>query len=89
MEILMRKVFRMFILLILIVSTIGCFIGVLQISKSRNLYKTYAKITSIGLPDGAIYGDFTDEEGKTHSDEYLFTDSNFTEFFAIKRVSDE
>lgn len=87
MRLLMKKVFIIILLIVLIISASGFLIGLVTFAKTKNLYKTNAKVTSIGLPDGAIYGDFTDEEGIFHSDEYLFVDHRFTNFFCIKRTN--
>lgn len=38
---------------------------------------TTAEITFIGLPDGIVFGTFTDYNGKVHSEYYLYLDGRF------------
>ena len=41
---------------------------------------TTAEITFIGLPDGIVFGTFTDYNGKVHSEYYLYLDGRFQRF---------
>ena len=83
----MKKILNIFVLFLLIASTIGSTINIYFIIKSRNYYKSDATITFVGLPDGAVHGNFVDSEGKSHIDAYLYTDIKLSEFFFIKKVS--
>lgn len=45
--------------------------------RMRNAYKTECTITFIGLPDGAVFGDFVDADGILHENEALYIDEDF------------
>ncbi len=85
----MKNIFRNFILFLLIISVVGIFVDVYYVAKYKNYYKTDAVITFIGLPDGAVFGDFVDSEGNVNTKAYLYTDFRFTEFFSVKKVNND
>lgn len=46
----------------------------------RDRIVTTAEITFIGTPDGSVFGTFTDQNGKVHSEECLYLDGRFQTF---------
>ena len=51
--------------------------------KTRNWYRTTLTVTFIGLPDGTVFGDYTDAHGTLHQNEpalpFSFGDRNHVE----------
>lgn len=85
----MKNIFRNFILFLLIISVVGILVDVYYVAKYKNYHKTDAVITFIGLPDGAVFGDFVDLEGNVNTKVYLYTDFRFTEFFSVRKVNND
>ena len=52
-----------------LICTLVCFVEDMRVG---GWYKTTLTITFIGLPDGAVYGDYVDEGGEKHSNELAF-----------------
>ena len=69
----MRK-FRFVVLALMIVSLIWCVFNIIDVVKKRGWIVTTATIERIGLPDGAVFGTYKDQEGSVHSGE-LYIDS--------------
>lgn len=42
---------------------------------------TTAEITFVGLPDGTVFGTFTDYNGKVHSEYSMYIDGRFQQYF--------
>ncbi|MDE6677631.1 MAG: hypothetical protein K2K02_01190, partial [Ruminococcus sp.] len=61
-----RKLLKIIFFLILILSSIGMVCSVSSAVQKRNWKKTDALITGIGLPDKAVFGNYTDYTGKLH-----------------------
>lgn len=51
--------------------------SVSSVVQKRHWKKADAVITFIGLPDGAVFGNYTDYTGKLHVNESLHIDYNF------------
>ena len=45
--------------------------------RTRNWYKTELTITFIGLPDGVVFGDYTDQNGVEQVNVSVYYDSSF------------
>lgn len=48
---------------------------------------TTAEITFVGLPDGTVFGSFTDNNGAVHTDQAMYTDDKFMPAGLIKGPS--
>lgn len=81
---------KRFLLVVSIVLSIISAIS-LGISVSKIIFRverhdwiiTTAEITFIGLPDGLVFGTFTDCNGKVHSNHRMYWDGKFERFYAL------
>ena len=70
----MKKIITFIVIFMFLISLILSVFNVTRCIKQRNWYKTELTITAIGLPDGAVFGDYTDKEGVKHLNESVFYD---------------
>lgn len=74
----LKKIVRVITILFFIISLIGAVYYAAKDIKVRNWHKTTLTVTSIGLPEGNVFGDYTDANGVPHQDEPAFIDSSLS-----------
>ena len=74
----LKKIVRVITILFFIISLIGAVYYAAKDIKVRNWHKTTLTVTSIGLPEGNVFGDYTDANGVQHQDEPAFIDSSLS-----------
>ena len=85
----MKKLFLLIIAVTAIISFTVFSINLVDVITTRNWNKTEATVTSVLLPDGIICGDFKDSKGVMHTDQPLYKDFKFEQFYAIKSVKQD
>jgi hypothetical protein len=83
----MRK-FRFAALALAILSLIWCVFNVIDIIQKKDWVITTAEITFIGLPDGNVFGTFTDINNVVHEEVSMYQDYKFTVLGALKKGVD-
>ncbi len=68
----LKKIVKFNLVLVFIISLIGSFYFAAKDIKVRNWHKTTLTVTFIGLPDGNVFGDYTDANGVQHKNEPAF-----------------
>ena len=68
----MNKFFRIVLIIVIVISALFMCGSIGRLIQMRNGEIADCTITFIGLPDGAVFGDFTDSDGVDHVDEYLY-----------------
>lgn len=74
----LKKIVRFILLPVFILSLIGAVYYAAKDIKVRNWYKTTLTVTFIGLPEGNVFGDYTDAHGVRHQNEPAFVNSAFS-----------
>ena len=74
----LRKIVRFILIPVFSVSLIGAVYYAAKDMKVRNWHKTTLTVTSIKLPEGNVFGDYTDAHGVLHQDEPAFIKSSFS-----------
>lgn len=69
----MNKFFRIVLVIIMVISALLMGRSISRRVQMRNGEIADCTITFIGLPDGAVFGDFTDSDGVDHVNEYLYS----------------
>lgn len=83
----MRK-FRFVALALASLSLIWCIFNIIDIAQKKEWVITTAKITFIGLPEGDVYGTFTDIDNVIHENVHMYQDHKFTQVGAFKKGAD-
>ena len=73
----MKKLTTFIMIFIFIISLILSVYNVNRCIQTRNWYKTELTITFIGLPDGVVFGDYTDQNGVEQVNVSVYYDSSF------------
>ena len=73
----MKKLTTFIMIFIFITSLILSVYNVNRCIRTRNWYKTELTITFIGLPDGVVFGDYTDQNGVEQVNVSVYYDSSF------------
>lgn len=68
----MNKFFRIVLIIVIVISALFMCGSIGRLIQMRNGEIADCTITFIGLPDGAVFGDFTDSDGVEHANEYLY-----------------
>lgn len=76
----MIKTIRIVAIIVTIVSALILCNSTYHLVQMQNAEKADCTITFIGLPDGTVFGDFTDSDGVVHINEALYT-SSFLQIF--------
>lgn len=79
------KILKFVALALTIFSPIWCIINVIDVIKKRDWVITTAKVTFIGLPQGNVFGTFTDVNNITYENVYMYQDNKFTQMRAFKK----
>jgi hypothetical protein len=83
----MRR-FRFVALALTISSLIWFIFNVIDVVQKKEWVITTAKITFIGLPQGNVYGTFTDIDNVIHESIRMYQDHRFTQVRALKKGAD-
>lgn len=78
----MKRFFIAFLSLIVAVSMTLLFFNIIFRVIRCGWIITTAKITFIGMPDGIVFGTFTDCDGKVHSEQTMYYDDSFQLYFS-------
>lgn len=76
----LKKLVKFNLVLVFIISLIGSVYFAAKDIKVRNWHKTTLTVTLIGLPDGNVFGDYTDANGVQHKNEPVFIKSSFSRY---------
>ena len=68
----MNRFFKIVLIIIIVISTLLICENTRILIIMRNGETADCTITFIGLPDGAVFGDFTDSDGVDHINEFLY-----------------
>lgn len=68
----MNKFFKIVPVIVIIFSAMFICVNISRLVQMRSGEIADCTITFIGLPDGAVFGDFTDSDGVEHVNEYLY-----------------
>lgn len=68
----MNKFFRIVLIIVIVISALFMCGSIGRLIQMRNGEIADCTITFIGLPDGAVFGDFTDSDGVEHVNEFLY-----------------
>ena len=74
----LKKIFKIILIPVFIISLICSAYFTVKDIKVRNWHKTTLTVTFIGLPDGNVFGDYTDANGVQHKNEPAFIKSSFS-----------
>ena len=69
----MKTIIRVTVIMVMVVSALILCSSIYTLVQMRNGEKVDCTITFIGLPDGTVFGDFTDSDGVVHVNEPLYT----------------
>ncbi|MGN0165847.1 MAG: hypothetical protein ACI39R_06660 [Lachnospiraceae bacterium] len=83
----MRK-FRFVALALAGLSLICVFFNIIDFVQKKEWVITTAEITFIGLPEGNVYGTFTDIDNVIHENIYMYQDYKFTQVRAFIKGTD-
>ena len=73
----LKKMIRVILITVFIISLIKLSFCAVKDIKVRDWHKTTLTVTFIGLPDGTVFGDYTDANGQYHQNEPVFHKSSF------------
>ena len=68
----MNNFSKIVLIIVIFISAIFICVNISRLVQMRNGETADCTITFIGLPDGAVFGDFTDSNGVDHVNEYLY-----------------
>jgi len=74
----LKKMIRFILITVFILSLTGAGYCAVKDIRVRNWYKTTLTVTAIALPEGNVYGDYTDAHGVQHQNEPAFMDSSLS-----------
>lgn len=74
------KIVRFILIPVFVLSLMGSSYYIVKNIKVSNWHKTTLTVTSIRLPAGSVYGDYTDGKGDKHYNESAFIRSSFSRF---------
>ena len=73
----LKKIVRFILIPVFILSLIGAVYYAAKDIKVRNWYKTTLTVTFIGVPDGTVFGDYTDAKGQLHQNKPAYYEPFF------------
>jgi len=80
----MKKVGQGIVVVVLIWFALNLVTGIFTLCFSKDLYKTTATVTFVGLPEGTVFGNFTDSKGNEYVEKVMFQKAEFSRLGASK-----